>query len=568
MDLAAPCPFVRAPVHLPKIAARLAPLLVGLLCLSTPAELLRAQEPIDSNAERVLMRRIDSLQNTREAGARGRAWRQLGELYDAADHGADATNAFRASITHATAANDSVTMGAVHNNLGLQHWVANRYDSALVHFNKARDIRRARNDRVALSLVLNSLGASYYQLGYYEPALDAFTQSLEIRREEQDERGISVVLTNIGKTYHDWRQYERALPLMHEAIAVAYEQSEPVAAGYALNSLAMLHIEMGDYALAREMIDSSSAVYLASNDLMMRSDSSSGWSLNALARALVLLREGNAPGAVPLLDSVREAGARRQSVRGQARALLYLGEAYARLGQRTNALNALTRSLEFSRSVSQRVLTLDALAQLANIEESSGNTRDALQLLRAHQALRDTIFDQSTAQRIAAMEANVETQREQRENAKLRAEQQEQLVRLARGRLAMALGGVILLLTIALSAMLVHFNRKGRARELLLARTNDELKHANEDLRTALSEVRALSGLIPICAKCKKVRDDEGFWEAVETYITSRSEAVFSHSICTSCGPELYGEHWPDDNVPELRKLTDGGEMPEPARGP
>lgn len=56
-----------------------------------------------------------------------------------------------------------------------------------------------------------------------------------------------------------------------------------------------------------------------------------------------------------------------------------------------------------------------------------------------------------------------------------------------------------------------------------------------EELQHALSEVKKLSGLIPICASCKKVRDDEGYWGAVESYISSRSEAQFSHGICPEC---------------------------------
>ena len=86
--------------------------------------------------------------------------------------------------------------------------------------------------------------------------------------------------------------------------------------------------------------------------------------------------------------------------------------------------------------------------------------------------------------------------------------------------------------------MLIRFNRLGKAREQALAKTNDEL-------RTALTEVRTLTGLIPICASCKRVRDDQGYWQAVESYISSHSDATFSHAICQSCGPELYGELWP-----------------------
>lgn len=72
----------------------------------------------------------------------------------------------------------------------------------------------------------------------------------------------------------------------------------------------------------------------------------------------------------------------------------------------------------------------------------------------------------------------------------------------------------------------------------LLKRQFDELKKAKED-------VKRLSGLIPICANCKKVRDDKGYWNQIESYIAEHSDANFSHAICPSCIKKLYGsEKW------------------------
>ncbi len=58
--------------------------------------------------------------------------------------------------------------------------------------------------------------------------------------------------------------------------------------------------------------------------------------------------------------------------------------------------------------------------------------------------------------------------------------------------------------------------------------------------REALDEVKILSGLLPICASCKKIRDDKGYWNQIETYIRDHSEAAFSHSICPECAKKLY----------------------------
>ncbi|MCM2266559.1 MAG: GAF domain-containing protein [Elusimicrobiales bacterium] len=67
----------------------------------------------------------------------------------------------------------------------------------------------------------------------------------------------------------------------------------------------------------------------------------------------------------------------------------------------------------------------------------------------------------------------------------------------------------------------------------------------NAQLEDTLKEVRTLQGLIPICANCKKIRDDKGFWQKVEVYLEERSNARFTHGLCEDCIQKLYGkEKW------------------------
>ena len=63
-------------------------------------------------------------------------------------------------------------------------------------------------------------------------------------------------------------------------------------------------------------------------------------------------------------------------------------------------------------------------------------------------------------------------------------------------------------------------------------------------LQTALAQVKKLSGLLPICASCKKIRDDEGYWQDVAVYIRDHSEVEFSHGICPECMQRLYPEYY------------------------
>lgn len=76
-------------------------------------------------------------------------------------------------------------------------------------------------------------------------------------------------------------------------------------------------------------------------------------------------------------------------------------------------------------------------------------------------------------------------------------------------------------------------------------RLHEEIARRREliqELQTALGEIKTLSGLLPICASCKKIRDDKGYWSQIEVFIREHSDAEFSHGICPDCIQQLYPE--------------------------
>ncbi len=85
---------------------------------------------------------------------------------------------------------------------------------------------------------------------------------------------------------------------------------------------------------------------------------------------------------------------------------------------------------------------------------------------------------------------------------------------------------------------------KGALERQVVKRT-EELRTRNQELSEALGRVKQLSGLLPICASCKKIRDDHGYWNQLEQYITEHSEAGFSHGICPDCAKVMYPDFVP-----------------------
>lgn len=70
-----------------------------------------------------------------------------------------------------------------------------------------------------------------------------------------------------------------------------------------------------------------------------------------------------------------------------------------------------------------------------------------------------------------------------------------------------------------------------------------ERQRTVRDLRAALAEIRELQGILPICSGCKKIRDDDGYWQQVDTYLTTHTGAQFSHGVCPDCMDRLYPEY-------------------------
>jgi hypothetical protein len=92
------------------------------------------------------------------------------------------------------------------------------------------------------------------------------------------------------------------------------------------------------------------------------------------------------------------------------------------------------------------------------------------------------------------------------------------------------------LLVVAVAPFVVSLFRQRR-------RAEQQREAVIQQLRHALAEVKTLSGLLPICANCKQVRDDRGYWNKLEVYVRDHSDAEFSHGICPVCSHKLYGAY-------------------------
>lgn len=128
----------------------------------------------------------------------------------------------------------------------------------------------------------------------------------------------------------------------------------------------------------------------------------------------------------------------------------------------------------------------------------------------------------------------------------------DEIAHLTKGLLCISL--IIIAITLLLSFYIVINSLDEMKRRLAAEKKLNQYKEELEELveqrtqklQEAVSKVKVLSGFLPICASCKKIRDDKGYWNQIESYIREHSEAEFSHGICPECAekmyPELYGK--------------------------
>ncbi len=83
-----------------------------------------------------------------------------------------------------------------------------------------------------------------------------------------------------------------------------------------------------------------------------------------------------------------------------------------------------------------------------------------------------------------------------------------------------------------------------------LHKKNQELERTVKDLQQALDEIKRLKSLLPICSNCKKIRNDDGYWQEVEEYISEHTDVKFSHGLCNDCLKKLYPNIY-DENEEE-----------------
>ncbi len=394
---------------------------------------------------------------------------------------------------------DRMTASALQN-LGFIHFFfAADYDKALAYFLKAVKIAENTQDAKLTATCYIGIGFVHRNLENYQKALQYFAMGAEFAEKlrGKDRDRVVTALNETANVYFLTDDFEKSLQYHRKALKVAQEIDCRFSIGFVSHDMGLVYSQQGNYEKALECFFVS-------------------------------------------LEIDREMGTRREL----SISLTNISSLYLRMGNLKSALKYQLEALEVAEPFGGRAEIASAYENLSKIYGETGDFQNALKYYKLFDTMMDSIYNESKSEQIAEMLAKYESEKKQSEIELLKKEKRIQTI--LRNTL-IAGCTLILLVTFILyrSNRAKHMVNQALAiRNREIAAKNEELSELNQQLQNVIKEVKRLSGLLPICSSCKKIRDDAGYWKKIEAYISEHSDATFSHGICPDCMKKLYPEYY------------------------
>lgn len=355
------------------------------------------------------------------------------------------------------------------------------HSDAIAAYQKVQRLGEALGDRREQSIALNKMGSLYALLGRGEEAMASHQQAIQMAQSLDDPALLAAFHLNLADAHRSQNDPKAQMAALQRALDLARRAGQVRFQIACLVNLSDAYLQNKDYAAALSQAEAALKMPLVSQD--------------------------------PDLTAVCQVNR---------------GIALNRLGRHREGLEALTEGLRRIKTTEDKEQIAEITGNLAEEYAFAGDYRRAYESSLAFKALSDDLKRAADQKRVAEATAAFEADKKQIQIEGLKREQRIQ---------ARLTGLWIALSVLGFSFVGILLLGRGKLRGLnaSLSEANTRNLELIDQLRSALAEVRTLEGLIPICAYCKKIRDDEGYWNQMETYIQSRTEAKFTHGMCPEC---------------------------------
>jgi tetratricopeptide (TPR) repeat protein len=355
----------------------------------------------------------------------------------------------------------------------------------------------------------NTLGLIEADAGKFPEALEYHLRALEIRRKTGDKEGLAYTFNNLGNTYRNMGAFEQAIDFHEQGLKLKVELGLKSSEAFSHHNIGLVHFAKKDYARAVAAYRRGMAIREQLND-----PRGIAVSLNAIGQVEAL----NDPAAA-LRTYQRALALRRQTgdQRGEMATEINLSDLHRRTGDYAQASAALNRALAIGAKLEAPLMYSNALKGLADLEAARGNFAAAYKHHIAYHQARERMFNEESNERFQKLRLAQEAQQQQQQIQLLEQQGALRDAELSRARTMRTALGVTAVLGI-ISVALVYARLRLQ------------------------QQVKTLRGLLPICAWCKKIRDDNGAWTQFESYLSRKGDANFTHCICPVCAETMGSE--------------------------
>ena len=426
----------------------------------------------------------------------------------------------RRALMLARESSDTINAAEALHNLAAAQRNLGRYDQARDYAQQSVDAYASAGDRKGEAQGYNTLGLIDSDRGDYVRALENHQKALGIREAINDRQGLAFSYNNLGNMYRNVQDYTRALEHHNKALAIKKSLGDRSSLAFSYSNIGTVYSTMGDIDKALESMREALRIRLE-----LKEERYVASTYNAIG---LVLDDHDPAGALVEFEKALVIRERLGDKRGTAGTLANIGDVQRRLDRPDLAVPALTRALALADEIAAPVLQIEIYEHLADAEAARGNFKTAFEWHRKYTAQKDQTFNQQNSDRLNRLNTAYEAAQRDQQIALLSTEQQLQGALIWRQRVLVAASAIV----VGVLALLYALRRTSERRYRLQA----------EELQRAVDTAKRLRGLLPICAACKKIRDDRGSWQPLETYISARSDADFTHGYCPACAEEAISQ--------------------------
>lgn len=407
-----------------------------------------------------------------------------------------------------------------YNTMGTAKRKLSQYNEAAVYYNNSLQIAE-KSDKIKYKAIpLNNLGNLYSDTCNLDTALDYYLQALEALEKGQSDKieSKASILNNIGIIYNIFGNQEKSLEYQKKAIEIKEKIGDKLSIANSYQNMGNIYIEIfrnseNDFSILDKALEFLSKAL----NLYLETENKAGYAASYNNIGYVHLKKEEYDNALECFFKSYEFKLQIEDKKGAANTLSNIGIVFMRKNEYEKSEEYLKNSLEIAEEIGANDLLKDVYENLYEIYNKINNVEEAFKYYKKYADKRFEIINEESSRKMLEIQTKYEMEQKLREAEIYKHKNIE----------------------------LANANEK-------LQKANYEIEEKRKHLESALSNIKTLKGLIPICAVCKKIRDDEGYWHQLEQYIYTHSEAELSHGICPDClkehYPEIYKKHYDKDS--------------------